>query len=178
MLAVKSRPKRIRKVRRMVFFFTCKAGRWTGLGTDCLAVNEYGREETLVPGKSGDCALLFRQCRSRRFDGRSAGEDLDFSRSFYREPLPNLGQSNAGDSFASLDKVGGPGKIVIAEFANRRPNDQVAQRFPGRAHSLLGDGEALTDQVKYMSRAAFADPVRAKVHGKHALCAHVAQRSG
>src|SRR6266481_2746739 len=176
MPAVKSRPKRINKVRRMIFSFTCKAGRWTESGADCLAVNQYGREETLVPGKMRTCYGLFRQCRSRRFDRRSAREDLDFSRSFYREPLPNLGQSNAGDSFASLDKVGGPGKIVIAKFANRRLNDQVAQRFPGRAHSLLGDGEALTDQVKYMSRAAFADPVRAKVHGKHALCTHVAQR--
>src|SRR5581483_4421309 len=87
------------------------------------------------------------------------------------EPVVNGRDRLAGGSFSGGDDFRGVVEGVVAEAANVGSDDQVGRRLPWAAHLLLGNGEALSDDVENVARAFQVYPVSAEIDGHHAVSA-------
>src|ERR1700722_13966430 len=93
------------------------------------------------------------------------------------QPLADRRNCGAGGFFANLDQGGAASEIVVAEAGDVRLNHQVGAGAGLGAVNILCYGEALSDDVKNMARAAIATlPMAPQADGKNFVGAHVASR--
>src|ERR1700680_3563671 len=78
--------------------------------------------------------------------------------------------------FARAHEVACAFEVVVFESADIRLDHQIGWTPPQGSHSVLRDGERLSDHVKEMTRGAISCPLSSQMNCQHALSAHLAQR--